>query len=147
MLKAEPRLAVLRGTISEINQLASGDRPVTTDMQILALLKKRKVATEEAAAEAKRVNRPDLLEKEEQQLVVIEEYASSISLMDVGEMRQIVRSEIETLRSSANPDQLKPGMVMKHLLAEDGLLAGKALDKAKLAELVREELMSNNQNS
>jgi len=58
-----------------------------------------------------------------------------------------VRSEIETLRSSANPDQLKPGMVMKHLLAEDGLLAGKALDKAKLAELVREELMSNNQNS
>lgn len=147
MLKPRSRLAVLRGTISEINQLASGDRPVTSDMQILALLKKRKTATEEAAAEAKRVNRPDLQEKEERQLVVIEEYASSISLMDVTEMRQIVRSEIETLKSSATQDQLKPGMVMKHLLADDGLLGGKALDKAKLAELVREELMSNHQNS
>lgn len=109
------------------------------------MLKKRKGATEEAAAEAKRVNRPDLQEKEEQQLVIIEEYASSISLMDVAEMRQIVRSEIETLRSSGPADQLKPGLVMKHLLAEDGLLGGKALDKAKLSELVREELMSNHQ--
>ncbi|KEF59665.1 uncharacterized protein A1O9_04511 [Exophiala aquamarina CBS 119918] len=145
--KDAPRLAVLRGTISEINQLASGDRPVNSDMQILALLKKRKSATEEAAAEAKRVNRPDLQEKEEQQLAVIEEYASSISLMDVAAMRQVVRSEIETLRSSATQDQLKPGMVMKHLLADDGPLGGKALDKAKLAELVREELMSNHQNS
>jgi uncharacterized protein YqeY len=116
-------------------------------MQILALLKKRKGATEEAAAEAKRVNRPDLQEKEEQQLLIIDEYTSSISLMDVTEMRQIVRSEVETLRSSGPQDQLKPGSVMKHLLAEDGLLGGKALDKAKLAELVREELASNHQNS
>lgn len=112
-------------------------------MQILALLKKRKNATEQAAQDAKRANRTDLQEKEEQELVIIQEYESSISLMDIAEMRQIVRSEIETRRSSAPQEQLKPGLVMKHLLAEDGLLAGKALDKAKLAELVREELMSN----
>lgn len=116
-------------------------------MQILALLKKRKAATEQAAEEMKKANRPDLLEKEEQQLAIIEEYAGSIALMDVAEMRQIVRSEIETRRASGPQEQLKPGIVMKHLLAEDGLLAGKALDKAKLAELVREELMSNHQES
>lgn len=141
------RLAVLRGTISEINQAASGANPIQTDLQILALLKKRKAAGQAAVEEAKHVKRPDLAEKEEQQLAIIDEYASSVSLMDVAEMRQVVRAEVESLRADSTGVQLKPGQVMKHLLAENGVLAGKALDKTQLSELVREEVMSNHQPS
>jgi uncharacterized protein YqeY len=112
-------------------------------MQILALLKKRKTSTQDAIMDAKRAQRPDLVEKSEKEISIIEEYTSSIQLMEPKEIRMIVRKEIETMRASSQ-EELKPGLLMKHLLQENGgALHGKPLDKKIVAELVREELVSN----
>jgi len=140
------RLAVLRGTISEINQAASGPTPIKTDLQILALLRKRKAASKAAAKEAKEAQRPDLAEKQEKEISVIDEYTSSIQMMEPAEMRQIVRSTVETLRTSGQGD-LKPGVVMKELLKPGGVLENKPLDKKVLSGLVQEEVISNHKPS
>ncbi|KAK4938471.1 hypothetical protein LTR10_021100 [Elasticomyces elasticus] len=137
--KDTARLNVIRGTISEINRAASGPSPIQTDMQILALLRKRKGASEQAKKEAKHANRADLAEKEDKELVVLDELTSSVQLMAPEEMRKIVRAGIESLRSSTS-GELKPGPVLKELLKPGGDLADEPLDKKVLAELVREEL-------
>ncbi|RVX74565.1 hypothetical protein B0A52_01691 [Exophiala mesophila] len=141
--KDTARLSVLRGTISEINQAASSSTPITNDLQILSLLKKRRSATQTAIDEAKAANREDLAAKNETEITIIDEYTASVKMMDVAEMRQIVRTEVIALKA-AEGDSVKPGVVMKHLLKEDGgPLSGKTLDRKILSELVREELASN----
>lgn len=146
MAEIPGRLSVLRGTISEINQAASGPNPIKSDMQILALLRKRKVASEAAAKEAAQAQRPDLVEKQEKEIAVVQELTSSVQLMDALEMRKIVRTTIDALRGSSS-GEVKPGTVLKELLKPDGALADKPLDNKVLAELVREELFSNHDNS
>lgn len=111
-------------------------------MQILALLRKRKAASEAAAKEAEEAGRPDLAEKQQKELAVIDELAGSVKVMDNFEMRTIVKSTIQTLRGTT-PGDLKQGVVLKELLKPDGQLADKPLDKKVLADLVREELSSN----
>ncbi|KIW32944.1 uncharacterized protein PV07_04454 [Cladophialophora immunda] len=140
--KDTSRLTVLRGTISEINQAASSSAPIKTDLQILALLRKRKSATEAAMKEAEAAKRPDLAEKQAKEMEVIDELAGSVKLMDPAAVRLVVRGKIETLRNTTQ-GELKQGVVMKELLKPGGELDGKPLDNKILAELVREELFSN----
>ncbi|EXJ81073.1 hypothetical protein A1O3_07361 [Capronia epimyces CBS 606.96] len=140
--KDTARLTVLRGTISEINQAASGSNPIRTDMQILALLRKRRAASEAAEKEAHEAGRPDLVEKLEKEVTVIEELVGSVKVMDPQDLRNIVRATIETLRGTVSGD-LKQGVVLKELLKPDGELADKPLDKKVLADVVKEELASN----
>ncbi|KIX02633.1 uncharacterized protein Z518_08575 [Rhinocladiella mackenziei CBS 650.93] len=137
--KDTARLSVLRATISEINQAASGPTPIKTDMQVLALLRKRKSASEAAAKEAQEAKRPDLVEKQEKEMAVVDELTSSVRMMDPQEMRKMVQSTIETLKGSTQ-GELKPGVVMKELLKPGGELTDKQLERRVLAELVREEL-------
>ncbi|OAP59875.1 hypothetical protein AYL99_04877 [Fonsecaea erecta] len=140
--KDTSRLSVLRGTISEINQAASSSTPVKTDLQILALLRKRKAATETAIKEAEAAKRPDLAEKQAKEMEVIDELVGSVKLMDPAVVRLVVRGKIETLRATTQ-GELKQGVIMKELLKPGGELDGKPLDNKILAELVREELFSN----
>ncbi|OAL39313.1 hypothetical protein AYO20_01183 [Fonsecaea nubica] len=140
--KDTSRLTVLRGTISEINQAASSSTPIKSDLQILALLRKRKAATQAAIKEAEAAKRADLVEKQAKEMEVIDELVGSVKLMDPAAVRLVVRGKIETLRSTAQ-GELKQGAVMKELLKPGGELDGKPLDNKILAELVREELLSN----
>lgn len=110
-------------------------------MQILALLRKRKGATEQAKKEAEDANRSDLAEKQAKEIVVLDDLTSSVQLMAPSEMKEIVRSTIESLRTST-AGELKPGPVLKELLKPGGELANKPLDNKVLSELVREELSS-----
>lgn len=139
-------MTVIRGTISEINQAASSSSPVQTDMQILALLRKRRSSSTSARQEAQDANRPELLEKLDKEIEVVDELMGSVEMMDVSEMRSIVRSAVESMRGHGEQTatgELKPGPVMKELLKPGGPLDGKPLDKKVLAELVREECFSN----
>lgn len=140
------RLTVLRGTISEINQAASSSSPITSDLQILALLRKRKSSTEAAIKEATDAKRPDLVEKQEKEMAVIDELTASVKMMDVLEMRHVVRRTVQALRDSTD-GELKPGVVMKELLKKGGELDGKNLENKILAELVREEIVSRHEPS
>jgi len=141
--KDTARLTVLRGTISEINQAASSSSPIKTDMQILALLRKRKSATENAKQEAAAANRADLAEKQDKEMTAIDELVGTVNMMDASTIRHIVRGKIEALRQTTKGEELKQGTVMKQLLMPGGELDGKLFENKILAELVREEIMSN----
>ncbi|ETI27418.1 hypothetical protein G647_09608 [Cladophialophora carrionii CBS 160.54] len=141
--KDTARLTVLRGTISEINQAASSSAPVKTDMQVLALLRKRKAASENAKKEAEAANRADLAEKQDKEIEVIEQLVGSVKMVESQALRDIVRGKIEALRDSSHGGELKQGAVMKELLKPGGELDGKVYEGKVLAEVVREELATN----
>ncbi|KAJ9609841.1 hypothetical protein H2200_006170 [Cladophialophora chaetospira] len=138
--KDTARLTVLRGTISEINQAASSSSPVKTDMQVLALLRKRKSATESAKKEAEEAKRPDLAEKQDKELATINELVGTVKMTSGDELRGIVNQKIESLRSSSQGGELKQGVVMKELVKPGGELDGKLYEGKVLAELVKDEL-------
>ena len=129
---------MLRSIISETNQLASGPNPIRTDLQILAMLRKRKAASQVAAQEFADANRQDLKEKEEAQLAVLEEYASSVQLMSEDELKTVVADVVASL----GEDGKNSGRVMKALLQQGGSLDGKPVDKKQLSDVVRATLSS-----
>jgi uncharacterized protein len=134
--KDTARLNVLRSIISETNQLASGPTPVKSDLQILAMLKKRKAASLNAVQEAEQANRSDLKEKQEKEIGVLDEYAGSVELVSVAELKEAVKSVIAKLGEAGK----QQGRVMKELLQPGGALDGKPVDKAQLAGVVKESL-------
>ena len=129
--KDKVRLNFLRAIISETNQAASSKQPITDDMRLLALLKKRKAACKVAAEEAESAGRSDLREKQEQEIEILNQYAGQVQMMSASEVREIVRQ--------IAPDM---GPVMKKLFEPGGPLDGKTVDRTMVAEIVREESMS-----
>ncbi len=109
-------------------------------MQVLALLRKRKSATENAKKEAEEAKRPDLAEKQDKELVAINELAKSVKLISGDDLRSIVSQKIQALRNSAHAGDLKQGIVMKELVKPGGELDGKPYEGKVLAELVKDEL-------
>ena len=131
------RLNVIRAVISEINQAASGPSPVRTDMQVLALLKKRKASSLAAAEEAGKAGRSDLKEKQEKEVEVLDDYAGSVQLMSSEELKQIVMQAVNGMGAKSD---LKQGAVMRELLKPEGPLDGKPLDRKTLSEIVQQAL-------
>jgi uncharacterized protein YqeY len=103
-------------------------------------LRKRRSSSEDAKREALAANRPDLAEKQAKEIEVIDTLVKSVPVMDVKEMRYIVRAKVEFSRVQGG--EVKPGVVMKELLKSGGELEGKMFENKVLAELVREEIMS-----
>lgn len=125
---------MLRAIISETNQLSSGPSPVRTDLQLLALLKKRRSSSVAAAQEAEKHGRNDLKEKQDQEVQVLDEYASTVKMMAREELQDIVTQAISSLR---NKGSFQHGTVMKELLKPGGALDGKPVDKKELSEVVQ----------
>ncbi len=132
------RLNVIRAVVSEINQAASGSTPVRTDMQVLALLKKRKSSSLAAAEEAGKAGRADLKEKQEKEIEILDDYAGSVQLLNTEELRDIVTQTVHGMGDEKSG--LKPGAVMKELLKPGGPLDGKPLDRKALSEVVQQAL-------
>jgi uncharacterized protein len=130
-------LNVLRAIISETNQLSSGPSPIHSDLQVLALLRKRKAASVAAAKEAEEQGRSDLKEKEEQQAKVIDEYASNVKMMTPEELREVVTQAVDSLKEKKG---LTHGIMMKELLKPGGLLDGKPVEKRDLSDIVKEAI-------
>ncbi|RMZ79250.1 hypothetical protein DV737_g3514, partial [Chaetothyriales sp. CBS 132003] len=133
--KDKDRLAVIRSIISETNQLASSPQAIRTDMQVLALLRKRRAASQAAAKEADGVGRQDLKEKQEKEIAVLDEYAGTVPLVGEDEMRTAVRAVLDRQQL-----KLTQGTLMRELLKDGGPLAGKPVDKARLAGIASDEL-------
>ena len=132
------RLNVIRAIISETNQAASGSTPVRTDMQVLALLKKRKASSLAAAEEAEKAGRTDLKEKQEKEVEVLDDYAGSVQMMSTEELKDIVAQTVNGLGDEKSG--LKQGTIMKELLKPGGPLDGKPLDRKALSEVVQQAL-------
>lgn len=100
--KDAPRLSVLRAVISASNDAAKKDQEVKSNEDVFALLQKTASGINQAVGEARRANRADLVEKEEAQLKVVEEYMQKAGLdfLSEDEIRAILRQRIAELRKT-----------------------------------------------
>ncbi|KAH7030934.1 Yqey-like protein-domain-containing protein [Microdochium trichocladiopsis] len=141
--KDAPRLTVLRSVLAATLNASKTATPITTDAQLIALLRKTQRGNEEASAEARQANRADLVEKEEAQIRVLEEYVAGSGVEEVTDeqLRLVVRGVVSAMTSEGEVTaggKAKMGEVMKTLLAPGGPLEGKSVDKAQVARAVKE---------
>lgn len=136
--KDTPRLNVLRSLLAEVTNAAKSPNPVKTDMQLLSMLRKRQAAAKAASAEFKAAGREDLVEKEQGQVDILNEYAGGVETMTVEDVKAAIKSTIDELKAKT-PD-LKAGPVMKAIFAPGGSLDGKNVEKSMVPGIVKELL-------
>ena len=130
----EERLDVLRGLIAEITNSAKNSKPVTTDSQLLSLIRKRVKISEAAAAEFQSAEREDLRNREIAQISMLHEYiqdSDSISEEAITKAVQDVISNMKTRKKDVSR-----GIVMKALIGPGGSLEGQMVDNSEVARIV-----------
>ncbi|KAJ9635769.1 hypothetical protein H2199_008121 [Coniosporium tulheliwenetii] len=93
--KDTARLAVLRAVLAEITNSSKTSSPITTDLQLLSLLKKRTSGAKAAEQEFREAGRGDLVQREEEQRRVLEEYAEGLEAETMGDVE--VRAAVERM--------------------------------------------------
>ncbi|KAG7287989.1 hypothetical protein NEMBOFW57_007509 [Staphylotrichum longicolle] len=134
------RLAVLRSVLAATLNASKTDKPIRTDAQLVSLLQKTAGKSQEAAQEARAAGREDLAEKEEAQQRILEEYAASSGVREVGEaeIRQLVESTKAALLAEGVPEKTLAGQVTKKVLAAGGPLDGAQVNKSAVAKIILE---------
>ncbi|KAL1845495.1 hypothetical protein Plec18170_009752 [Paecilomyces lecythidis] len=138
--KDTTRLNVLRAIISETNNAAKTPTPIQTDVQLLSLIRKRVAASKDAAKQFEEAGRADLKEKEDAQVVVLEEYAGQVETLGIDDIKQAVSQTISSLKDSGKKADI--GTVLKTIFAPGGALDGKPVEKAEVAKIVKETVAS-----
>ncbi|OJJ55085.1 hypothetical protein ASPSYDRAFT_158889 [Aspergillus sydowii CBS 593.65] len=134
--KDTDRLNVLRALISETNNSQKTSSPIQTDLQLLALIRKRVSASKDSAQQFLDAERPDLKEKEDKAQAILEEYGSQVQTMSVDEIKQIVLGEVAKLKEGGK--KLEIGTVLKTLFAPGGALDGKPAERGEVAKIAKE---------
>ena len=123
----EVRKRTLRMALAAIKQVEVDKRVVLDDMAVIALIQKEIKNRREALDEAKKANRPDLIEANEAEIKVLEVFLPQA--MPAEELRALVQAAI-----AAQPSDM--GKVMKIVM---GQVAGRAPNDM-ISQLVRELL-------
>lgn len=134
------RLNVLRAIIAEATNAAKTSAPIKDNMQMLALLRKRRAASKSAAAEFLENKREDLSQKQEEEIAILDEYANQVKVMSEEETAKYVDEAISSIEGGEG--KLNAGAVLKELLKTGGSLEGKPVDKSVVARLVKQRLDS-----
>lgn len=136
--KDAPRLAVLRAVLAAVLNASKTSQPIETDAQLVALLRKTARTAQEAADQFRAAGRGDLVEKEESQIRILEEYVaeSGVQSVDEAELKDMVLAVQSEL--AAEGVDAKMGEVMKRLLGPGGRLDGKDVEKTTVAKIVKE---------
>ncbi|KAL1969838.1 hypothetical protein VTN77DRAFT_7347 [Rasamsonia byssochlamydoides] len=134
--KDTARLDVLRAIISETNNASKTSSPIQTDLQLLSLIRKRIAAAKDAGQQFLEANRPELKEKEDAQIAILEEYAGQIQTMSTEEIQSAVSQAISQLQGEGKKADV--GSVLKTLFAPGGILDGKPAERAEVARIVKE---------
>lgn len=133
-ISAFPRLDVLRGLISDTTNANKTSNPATTDSHILQIIRKRAKSSEDASKEASNANRSDLVDKEEQQIAILNAYVKNSNMMSEDDLRAAIQQSIGQLRT--NGSKTDKGSVMKALLSPGGSLDGQLVDKKEVTKIV-----------
>jgi uncharacterized protein len=138
--KDAARLSVLRTVLSATNNAAKTSSPIKTDVQLVQLLRKTARGNREAAEEARAAGREDLIEKEEAQVKIIDEYiaASGVQSLNKDEMTDIVGKVLSEIKGEGVDEKRVSGELFKRLMAKDGPLDGKEVDRSEIAQIVKE---------
>lgn len=129
-------LNVLRAIISDTNNASKTSSPILTDLQLLALIKKRAASARESAKEFAAADRADLVEKETSQAAVYDEYAAQVQTVTTEDITAAIQSTIETLQAQASKVDL--GSVIKSVFGPEGQLNGKPAEKSEVAKVAKE---------
>ena len=135
--KDSNRLSVLRSLLSQTLNASKTSTPINTDMQMLALLRKTANASKAATEEFKGAGRQDLADKEDMQLKIMEEYAGTVEILGVEDIRAAVNKVVEAMKSEGSKMQL--GDVLKNVFSPE-ILGGKPVEKGDVAKIVKEIL-------
>lgn len=107
-------------------------------MHVLAMLRKRKAASRAAAEEAIQAKRPDIAEKQEAEIAVLDEYAGKVAVLSEEETREAVKNTINNMKASN--EKINAGLVMRNLFQPGGALDGKSVEKSQVAMNVKQLL-------
>ena len=132
------RLGVLRTVLADITNASKTSTPITDDLTLLALLKKKISQSQTAIEEFYQADRKDLVRKEEEQLEVLQEYAGNVNVMSKDDVREVVKATIEEIKSAGRKVAL--GDVMKSITGPGGKLEGRMVEKSTVVSVVREEI-------
>lgn len=132
------RLAVVRGLLSEVTNANKTSSPITTDLGLLSVVRKRLSSARGARDEASAASRQDLVDKEEAQIALLEEYASSVEVWSEERIAEVVGAAVAKMRDAG--EKLGMGEVIKKLLAPGGELDGKPVEKSKVSIAVKRAL-------
>ena len=127
----------MRGLVSDVTNAAKSSKPVTTDSQMLNIIRKRAQSSVAAAEEFSNAKREDLKSKEIAQITVLQEYIPSTTLNEE-DLKTTIRDVIGAMRMESK--HISQGSVMKTLVAVGGPLDGQSVDKRNVAKIVQEML-------
>ncbi|KAI9798746.1 MAG: hypothetical protein M1833_004576 [Piccolia ochrophora] len=130
------RLNILRALLADSTNAAKSSKPVTTDLHVLALLKKRAAASRSASAEFGAANRGDLQETEDQQRGVLEEYMAGVETVGAEEVRRVVVEVVDGLKKEGG--KFGVGEVIGRVVGKGGVLEDKNVDRGEVARVVKE---------
>ncbi|KAK2613732.1 hypothetical protein N8I77_000624 [Diaporthe amygdali] len=138
--KDAARLSVLRTILSATNNAAKTSSPIKTDVQLVQLLRKTARGNQEAAEEARKAGREDLIAKEEAQVKIIDEYIAESGVQTLGkdELRAIVEKIVLEAKNEGVDEKRLSGEVMKRVVAKDGPLEGKEVNRNEVAQIAKE---------
>ena len=139
------RLDVVRALLNEINNASKPpNKPVSTDVQILSILRKRLAAARSAAEQFANGGRQDLKEKEERQIDIMKSYAGAVETVSEDEIRLRVG---EVVNEMSEGQKMNKGVIIKRLLGPDGVFEGKPLERKDVVTMVDLALGSTKPNS
>ncbi|KIW06009.1 uncharacterized protein PV09_03190 [Verruconis gallopava] len=132
------RLGVLRAVLADITNASKTSSPITDDLSLLALLRKKISQTQASIEEFYQADRKDLVAKEKAQLDILNEYVGGVKVMGRDEVKDVVLQTIAEIKSEGR--QLALGDVMKRVTGPGGKLEGKMVEKSTVVSVIREEI-------
>ncbi|KAK0619844.1 Yqey-like protein-domain-containing protein [Immersiella caudata] len=138
--KDQARLSVLRSVLAATLNASKTSAPIITDVQLVALIKKTARASQDAAEEFRSAGRQDLVDAEEAQIRVLEEYVAGSGVESLGEaeLRAVAQGVVAGLLGEGVTAKAAVGTAMKRLLSQGGPLEGRSFDKAELMSMIKE---------
>ena len=135
--KDAPRLSVLRAIMSASLNASKTSSPIRTDVQLVALIRRIQKTAQDAAADAKAAGREDLVEKENLQIRILDEYLAGSGVQTLGEaeLTALIQEAIDASKNAGTATKSLMGDVMKRL---SGALEGKDVDKKAISNLVKQ---------
>lgn len=123
----------VRGVLAELTNFSKMNKSVSTDAQIIAMLKSRAKLSKSASEDFRAAKRDDLREKEEAQIAVLQEYIESVKMVSEEEILNLAAEAVNRLQLEGR--SIYMGSVIKSLLEA---LDGRAVEMASVSRIVRE---------
>jgi uncharacterized protein YqeY len=95
--KDQTQLTVLRLLLADITNASKTPTPPKDDLDILQIINKARTRTRTSVDEFREAGRADLVEKEEAQLGLLDEYAALVDTVDADEIRAVAEKVVERL--------------------------------------------------